>query len=141
MKSTAFLLILAISKSSLAQQDYEYYEDDQPDTVLGYLMKEAVNQLQTEAAAQAASNEKEEVTEEASSSIFDALKEKIFEIETSSSNDDPVYNFIMVFSAIALFFQAFYTPFGKVSIKGRRKKRSSSMEEELGQAAAAGMEG
>ena len=128
------LLILAILGTSKAQE-YEYiYEDENtdPDTVLGYLMKEAVSQFQTEAQKVASKEELEvDKNEVDNSSIFDALKEKIFEIE-SSGNEDPVYNFIMVFSAIALFFQAFYTPFGKVSISGRKKRFTEEQAAAIG---------
>ena len=128
LRLATFLMIL-ITLTNAQEYDYEY-EEQPPESVLGYLMKEAVNQFITNP-VDGDEIEKEESIEnnqieEDSSSIFTALKEKIFEINASSENEDPVYNFIMWFSAIALFFQAFYTPFGYTAInngKRRRKKR------------------
>ena len=124
LRLTTFLLVILSAK---AQQEYEYEYEEHPESVLGYLMKEAVNQLTT-TTGQAAPIEKEEslettneIVQDSSASLFTALKEKLFEINESENEVDPVYNFIMWFSAIALFFQAFYTPFGKTTI-GRKKR-------------------
>ena len=128
-----FLMILALGGARA--QDYEYYEENtEPDTVLGYLYKEAVNQLQSSAETESSDKEeKPDVSENEifSESLFDVLKEKFFETESNVENEDPVYNFIMVFSALALFFQAFYTPFGKVSISGRKKRELEESQQQL----------
>ena len=107
-------------------QEYEYEYEEQPESVLGYLMKEAVNQLTTTIGQAPIEKEESlettnEIVQDSSASLFTALKEKLFEINESENEVDPVYNFIMWFSAIALFFQAFYTPFGKTTI-GRKKR-------------------
>ena len=126
LRLLATFLMFLITLTNAQEYDYEY-EEQHPESVLGYLMKEAVNQFITNP-VDGDEIEKEESIEnnkiEDSSSIFTALKEKIFEIN-ASENEDPVYNFIMWFSAIALFFQAFYTPFGYTAINNgkRRKKR------------------
>ena len=131
LRLATFLMVLITLTNA---QEYEYeYEEQHPESVLGYLMKEAVNQFITNP-VDGDEIEKEESIEnnkiEDSSSIFTALKEKIFEIN-ASENEDPVYNFIMWFSAIALFFQAFYTPFGYTAINNgkRRRKRGLKYQE------------
>ena len=134
------LILLVLALGGARAQDYEYYEENtEPDTVLGYLMKEAVNQLQSSGEKTETSKTEDTQTETSenliSESLFDVLKEKFFEAESNAENEDPVYNFIMVFSALALFFQAFYTPFGKVSISGRKKR---DLEDFQQQAAAIG---
>lgn len=85
------LILFILAKLALAD-DY-YYDDDYEDNVL--------------AAASEAPSPGE---------FFNQLQEKLYD---GSATTDPVYNFIMGFSALALFFQAFYTPFGKTSI-GKR---------------------
>ena len=56
----------------------------------------------------------------------EGLLEKLF-VGNAGLSRDPVYNWIMGFSAIALFFHTFYTPHGKISMtanSGRRRRRS-----------------
>ena len=119
LRLTTFLMILMLTNA----QDYQEYEEQE--SVLGYLMKEAVNQFIANPDQEIEKEESIETnhitTEDNSASLFTSLKEKIFEINQASENEDPVYNFILWFSAIALFFQAFYTPFGLTT--GGRKKR------------------
>ena len=55
----------------------------------------------------------------------DSLMEKLFLDSSSGLGANPVFNWIVTFSAIALFFQAFYTPFGKTSI-GRKRRSDPS---------------
>ena len=123
LRLTTFLLMILLVNA----QEYEYeYEEEHPESVLGYLMKEAVNQLTTTTGQAPIEKEESlettnEIVQDSSASLFTALKEKLFEINESENEVDPVYNFIMWFSAIALFFQAFYTPFGKTTI-GRKKR-------------------
>ena len=122
LRLTTFLLVILLANA----QDYEYEYEEHPESVLGYLMKEAVNQLTTTTGQAPIEKEESlettnEIVQDSSASLFTALKEKLFEINESENEVDPVYNFIMWFSAIALFFQAFYTPFGKTTI-GRKKR-------------------
>ena len=122
LRLTTFLLMILLANA----QEYEYEYEEHPESVLGYLMKEAVNQLTTTTGQAPIEKEESlettnEIVQDSSASLFTALKEKLFEINESENEVDPVYNFIMWFSAIALFFQAFYTPFGKTTI-GRKKR-------------------
>ena len=122
LRLTTFLLVILLVNA----QEYEYEYEEHPESVLGYLMKEAVNQLTTTTGQAPIEKEESlettnEIVQDSSASLFTALKEKLFEINESENEVDPVYNFIMWFSAIALFFQAFYTPFGKTTI-GRKKR-------------------
>ena len=122
LRLTTFLLMILLANA----QEYEYEYEEHPESVLGYLMKEAVNQLTTTTGQAPIEKEESlettnEIVQDSSASLFTALKEKLFEINESDNEVDPVYNFIMWFSAIALFFQAFYTPFGKTTI-GRKKR-------------------
>jgi len=72
-----------------------------------------------------------------SAGLFNSLQEKLFVGDASLANDH-VYNWISGFSAVALFFHAFYTPFGMTAITkftGRRRRRSemnAKTEIELG---------
>jgi hypothetical protein len=121
-----------------ADEEYysqEYYEDDVeegPTDVWGYLLNEAAKQagLKSEPASAPAADAQEISTSSdsaaATSLSSSGFLEKLF-VGPESLSDDPVYNWILGFSAIALFFHAFYTPYGKTTITkftGRRRRRS-----------------
>jgi len=108
-------------------EEYEYYYDDEssekkPDDVIGFLLSEK-NKKDT-----VASENDEDVG--STSNFLSQLQEKIFVDPGSGLADDPVFNWILTFSAIALFFQAFYTPFAKTSI-GRKKRNAGDSNDPL----------
>ena len=149
---TILVLIVSVFENHAivkADEEYysdEYYEDDEtPTDVWGYLLNEAAKQAGIEsdpASAQSAPVTKQVSTSsdnEAATSQSSGILEKLF-VGPQGLENDPVYNWILTFSAIALFFHAFYTPFGKTTITkftGRRRRRSevspgSSPETEVG---------
>lgn len=102
------LLVILVILTLGNCEEYEYYEDyeEEPSNVLSYIVKEAT---------------KNAAEEDSSTDILNSLQEKLF-VGTESMAEDPVYNFILGFSALALFMQAFYTPFGKTTIGKRSLK-------------------
>ena len=148
--SRLLLLVPVLHQAAVVRADDEYYsdeyyDDDQegPSDVWGYLLKEAAKQYgggiagskndessqhqQVSTSLDSSSSDSVASAAAASApSIFNTIQEKLFSTD-SSLTSDPVYNWIMGFSALALFFQAFYTPFGKTTITkftGRRRRRS-----------------
>ena len=123
------LVAAASAHDEVNGQIVENVDTDEPDTVLGYLFKEALNQIG--GGGGTASNlkddnnrPKKEIPKEESGNgpSFD----KIFELPKAPAElvpDDPVFNFIVGASVLALVAQAFVTPFGKVTIANGRKKR------------------
>merc|ERR1712223_410187 len=96
----------------------EYYEDDEePTDVWGYVLNEAVKQTFGSGTG------KDPTTAQS-----EGLLEKLF-VGNAGLSSDPVYNWIMGFSALALFFHTFYTPYGKTSMSSNsgRRRRSSEM--------------
>merc|ERR1712223_934233 len=112
----------------------EYYEDDEePTDVWGYVLNEAVKQTFGSGTGKDLSTEQSQpsVTEAqatATTAQSEGLLEKLF-VGNAGLSSDPVYNWIMGFSAIALFFHTFYTPYGKTSMSSNsgRRRRSSEM--------------
>ena len=112
-------------------QIVEHVDTDEPDTVLGYLFKEALNQIggtANQAANLLHQNDDDENDENNNRPKKEIPKEesKIFELPKAPAElvpDDPVFNFIVGASVLALVAQAFVTPFGKVTIANGRKKR------------------
>ncbi len=90
--------------------DDEYYEESEPQTVIGYLFNEAVN------GQQQGQNDLNELE-----STIDSIQDKLL-VGPASLANDPVFNFILNFSMLALLIQAFYTPFGKTSV-GKKRRR------------------
>ena len=123
------LVAAASAHDEVNGQIVENVDTDEPDTVLGYLFKEALNQIGGGTANNDDDNsdennrpKKEIPKEDSGSASFD----KIFELPKAPAElvpDDPVFNFIVGASVLALVAQAFVTPFGKVTIKNGRKKR------------------
>ena len=103
------LLVILVILTLGNCEEYEYYEDyeEEPSNVLSYIVKEATKNAAEE--------------DSSSTDILNSLQEKLF-VGTESMAEDPVYNFILGFSALALFMQAFYTPFGKTTIGKRSLK-------------------
>ena len=116
----------------------EYYDEDVeegPTDVWGYLLNEAAKQAglnsepassQSAPAAATLDISTSSDSAAATSQLSSGFLEKLF-VGPESLSDDPVYNWILGFSAIALFFHAFYTPYGKTTITkftGRRRRRS-----------------
>ena len=119
---------------------------NEPDSVLGYLFKEALRQMgaqgqradNTVSASESGDYDHEyfdaqdpflaDGAEHHSATKQQGLIERLFGGDSASSSgngpDDPVFNFIMTYSALALLAQAFITPYGFVS--GKKKKRHTS---------------
>ena len=116
---------------------------NEPDSVLGYLFKEALAQMgaqgqradNTVSASESGDYDHEyfdlpdpllaDSAEDHSATKQQGLIERLFGGDSASSSsgngpDDPVFNFIMTYSALALLAQAFITPFGFVSGKKKR---------------------
>ena len=116
------LVAAASAHDEVNGQIVEDVDTDEPDTVLGYLFKEALNQIgggttNNDDNSDENNRPKKEIPKEES---------KIFELPKAPAElvpDDPVFNFIVGASVLALVAQAFVTPFGKVTIKNGRKKR------------------
>lgn len=110
-------------------------EEEEPDTVLGYLFKEALNQI---------SKSKSKISKKETVDDIEYIDEDLTAEKTqtkqgfldriSGGNSDlmptnPVFNFISGFSILALIAQSFVTPFGFLSCKSNncpnwgRKKR------------------
>ena len=137
-----FILVLgALLSNHAVKADSEYYSqeyydedvEEGPTDVWGYLLNEAAKQagLNSEPASSqsAPATDALEIltdSDSAAATSQSGFLEKLF-VGPESLSDDPVYNWILGFSAIALFFHAFYTPFGKTTITkftGRRRRRS-----------------
>lgn len=152
-----FVLLERVSADKDTSSDSGYFEikgdseeDDktanEPDSVLGYLFKEALRQMgaqgqradNTVSASESGDYDHEyfdaqetflaDGAEHHSATKQQGLIERLFGGDSASSSgngpDDPVFNFIMTYSALALLAQAFITPYGFVS--GKKKKRHTS---------------
>jgi len=138
-----FILVLGALSNHAVKADDEYYSqeyydedvEEGPTDVWGYLLNQAAKQAglksepassQSAPAAAALDISTSSDSAAATSQLSSGFLEKLF-VGPESLSDDPVYNWILGFSAIALFFHAFYTPFGKTTITkftGRRRRRS-----------------
>ena len=141
----AVFLLFFICHLTLADDYYEYedqYYEESDNTVLGYLFKEATKQATKHVTKQLVTSKEvtgghlednyyyadteyeEEPLQEASNGLSNHQNIKNKDSHVSSSGsiaDDPVFNLILVFSVLALFFHAFFTPYGKVTI-GRKRR-------------------
>jgi hypothetical protein len=129
---------------------YDQYDQGQeePDSVLGYLFKEAVDQL-TGPKKQAAKRRNDSPIKETSiennkvessevsddeldkPGLMSVIQEKIFNTDPSGIlPDDPVFQFIVGFSALALLFQNFVTPFGKMTVTNANVKKRSADDDQ-----------
>lgn len=84
------MFFLILLLVSLVNANEDYYYDD-----------DGQDQIQTE-----------------SEDVLNTVQDKLF-VANEALSQDPVYNWVLGFSALALFFHAFYTPFGKVTVKKR----------------------
>ena len=150
-----FVLLEPASADKDTSSDSGYFEikgdseeDDktanEPDSVLGYLFKEALRQMgaqgqradNTVSASESGDYDHEyfdvqdplladDAEHHHSATKQQGLIERLFDSSSSGNGpDDPVFNFIMTYSALALLAQAFITPYGFVS--GKKKKRHTS---------------
>lgn len=64
-------------------------------------------------------NDYDDQVQTESEDVLNTVQDKLF-VANEALAQDPVYNWVLGFSALALFFHAFYTPFGKVTVKKKR---------------------
>ena len=110
------LLLLIFFNAALAFNDY------QDDTVVGYLRNENYVDDDGDYYYYDDPEEQPEPLQEAPAHDHVLLeKDSQAAAAAPSLADNPVFNWILTFSFLALFFHAFYTPFGKVTI-GRKRR-------------------
>ena len=134
-----------IHTSQEAVEDYYYNGDEEPETVLGYLFKEAYAQLtgspdntkhKDTSKIQNRQSGEEDIYDESTDEpdndtdldgpgLLTRIQDRIFDVGSGIS-DDPVFNWIFWFSVLALTAQSYFTPFAKVTVTNAntRKKRS-----------------